>query len=48
MQLALQELPNGPTFVHPEDDETNADIGAIRRDDLVDRWSHTALYVGED
>lgn len=48
VSLALRELPNGPTFVHPADEEENAGLGATRRDELLERWAHTAPYVGED
>ncbi len=46
--VALRELPNGPTFIHPADEEDKAGLGAARRTDLIERWAHTAPYVGED
>ncbi|NIB44102.1 SDR family NAD(P)-dependent oxidoreductase [Pseudomaricurvus alkylphenolicus] len=48
MQKALQELPNGPTFLHPDDDEHESDFGSERRAALIERWSHTEPYVGDD
>ncbi len=48
IELALRELPNGPTFVHPQDEENNAGIGIQRKRDIEERWEHTAPYVGED
>ncbi len=48
VSIALRELPNGPTFVHPADEEEQAGLGARRREELVERWAHTAPYVGED
>jgi short-subunit dehydrogenase len=46
--LALRELPHGPTFIHPQDEEEQAGAGRARGDALRERWAHTAPFVGED
>lgn len=48
VRLALRELPNGPTFIHPEDEEQQAGTGKARGAAVVERWAHTAPFVGED
>ncbi|NHO66697.1 SDR family NAD(P)-dependent oxidoreductase [Aestuariicella hydrocarbonica] len=48
VKLALRELPNGPTFIHPEDEEQGAGTGKARGSAVKERWEHTAPFVGED
>lgn len=49
--IGLRELQNGPTFVHPQDeDAAEGDIteGMKRRETMKERWALTAQFVGED
>jgi short-subunit dehydrogenase len=49
-QLGLQQLSNGPTFLHPEDAEATAaesSPGVQRREAMVRRWEITAPFVGD-
>lgn len=45
--LALRELPNGPTFLHPND-TIDASFGTERRAALIEHWSQTEPYVGDN
>lgn len=50
-RIGLRELGNGPTFVHPQDEETGPGqltMGAERREAMVERWRLTAPFVGDD
>lgn len=50
-RIGLRELANGPTYVHPDDEQTpagEASHGETRRTAMLDRWAITAPFVGED
>lgn len=50
-RIGLRELANGPTFLHPQDEQTTTDTareGDIRRDAMVARWATTEPFVGND
>jgi short-subunit dehydrogenase len=49
--IGLRELANGPTFIHPQDESSEAGSvseGAQRRDAMLERWAITAPFVGDD
>ncbi|MGU1443503.1 SDR family NAD(P)-dependent oxidoreductase [Pseudomonas aeruginosa] len=49
--LALRELPNGPTLVHPDDlegDEPQRRPGSARRTHTLDKSAEAALFIGAD
>jgi hypothetical protein len=43
--VALRELPNGPTFIHPADEEEEAGLGAARRVDLIERCGPFSTWI---
>lgn len=50
-RLALQELPNGPTLVHPEDlvrrNDDEPSPGHRRREHVVSKSAEAAVFIGE-
>jgi short-subunit dehydrogenase len=48
-RIALRELANGPTFHHPQDEDTTVhpSAGEQRKAAMLDRWAQTAPFVGE-
>ena len=50
-RIGLRELSNGPTFFHPQDEESNDNEqseGNKRKEAMLERWEITAPFVGED
>ncbi|MEH6386325.1 MAG: SDR family NAD(P)-dependent oxidoreductase [Pseudomonas profundi] len=50
-RVALQELRNGPTFIHPEDLEVAAGAaspGNLRRDHVMKKSAEAAQFIGND
>lgn len=50
-RIGLRELANGPTFMHPQDEQSTGDEpseGEQRREAMVQRWAMTAPFVGDD
>ena len=46
----LRELGNGPTFLHPEDEQLDpgeASEGSRRREAMAERWAITSQFVGD-
>lgn len=50
-RVGLRELANGPTFLHPQDEQDSngeRSEGEQRRDAMAERWAITAPFVGDD
>jgi short-subunit dehydrogenase len=49
--IGLRELPHGPTFVHPQDEQAapgETPLGQRRREELEERVRITAPFIGDD
>lgn len=50
-RIGLRELANGPTYFHPQDEESDdreQSDGQKRKAAMLERWAITAPFVGED
>lgn len=50
-KVGLRELANGPTFMHPQDEQSGSEgpsEGEIRREAMAERWAITEPFVGND
>ncbi|MAT51684.1 MAG: short-chain dehydrogenase [Porticoccaceae bacterium] len=50
-RIGLRELQNGPTFIHPQDEDAKpgeSKPGEARRDAMLERWAVTEPFVGDD
>ncbi|AMO77680.1 hypothetical protein AOX63_05810 [Pseudomonas sp. ADP] len=49
--LALQELPNGPTLVHPQYVDITGSgqaPGRVRREHVIAKSAEAAVFIGND
>ncbi|WP_256658098.1 hypothetical protein [Pseudomonas sp. D(2018)] len=49
--LALRELPNGPTLIHPQDVDITGfgqPPGSARREHVIAQSAEAAVFIGND
>lgn len=45
---ALEQLPQGPTFIHPEDTRDGGLAGQARRAHVIEKTAEAAVFIGAD
>lgn len=48
VDTALDQLPHGPTFIHPEDTRDGGLAGQARRAWVIEKTSEAAVFIGAD